>query len=99
MPARIRPPSSSSPPTWRKPRDLLDRHRTAEEVALRLVATKRFEELPLLGGFNAFRRRGHAERIGDADDGLHDGYVLAAWPRSDTKVRSILILSNGKLRR
>src|SRR5882757_2276756 len=59
-------------------RYLLDRHRRAEQIALRLVAPESRQEFLLPDGLHALRRGGHAERAGDAHHRLHDHDVLGA---------------------
>ena len=54
----------------------LGRQRPAEPVALHLVAPAGSQVGHLLGGFDAFRDGFHAQALGQADDGAHDGLVF-----------------------
>ena len=54
----------------------LRRDRLAEQIALHFVATTLAQERRLLGGFDAFGDKGHAERLAHADDRLGDRPVL-----------------------
>ena len=79
--------------------ELLDRNGGAEQVALRFVAAECREKFLLAGGFDAFCRGGHAQRRAMLTTACTMTTCSVPPSRSETKLRSTLILSKGKLRR
>ena len=55
---------------------ILDRHRTREQIPLQLVATGLFEKLELLDVLHAFSDDFVAQLLGNADDGTGDGAIV-----------------------
>src|SRR5262249_32303319 len=60
-------------------RHFLERDRRPEQIALHLVTAERREIALLVDRLDTLRRRGHAERAGDADHRLYDDDVLVAF--------------------
>ena len=79
-PSRRRPPVRRPGPA--RPglaeAELVGRQRTAEQVALQLLAAGQAELFRLLGRFDALGRDGHAEPLGDVADGADDDAVVVA---------------------
>ena len=75
------------------------RPRFAEQITLQLAAALKKQNVSLFSRFNSFRQDLHPKRLAEADDRADDFECPPVPRRSRTNDWSILILSNGKLRK
>ena len=75
--------------------EIIGGHGASEVVALARVASQGRDLLVLLGGLDAFGDDGHAQVVGQVDDGADDGLAARSLAEVGDEARSIFTMSTG----